>query len=50
MIYHTQGQHIYHNNEAGFILQWQHLPTNIACLIYFLILVSYNYPAILNRK
>jgi hypothetical protein len=26
-----------------FILQWQHLPTNIACLIYFLILVSYKY-------
>jgi hypothetical protein len=25
-----------------FILQWQHLPTNIACLIYFLILVSYK--------
>ena len=25
-----------------FILQWQHLPTNIACLIFFLILVSYK--------
>ena len=26
----------------NFILQWQHLPTNIACPIFFLILVSYK--------
>jgi hypothetical protein len=31
------------DKEMYFILQWQHLPTNIACPIIFLILVSYKY-------
>jgi hypothetical protein len=31
-----------HKHTCAFILQWQHLPTNIACPIFFLILVSYK--------
>jgi hypothetical protein len=36
------GQVIWHISVCRFILQWQHLPTNIACPIIFLILVSYK--------
>jgi hypothetical protein len=39
---YTISENIILSTIYDFIRQWQHLPTNIACPIYFFILVSYK--------